>query len=184
MLPNFLTVENARTVPPLTAGQKFKLVARSTFDPVEYPYVAVIAALNQARNTDPAFGQGFRGYAKRYGTAFADNAIGNFMTNAAFPSLLRQDPRYYELGKGGFFRRAAYAAGRILVIHSDSGQKQFNFSEIFGNAVAAGISNAYHPAPRTLTSNLSICGTQILWDAVSYELKEFWPDLRRKVHKP
>ena len=183
-LPNFLTVENAATLPPLTAGQKFKIVARSTFDPVEYPYVALVAAINQASNSEPAFGQGFRGYAKRYGTAFADNTVGDFMTGAVFPSLLRQDPRYYQLGKGGFFRRAAYAADRVLFTRSDSGQKEFNFSEILGNGVAAGISNAYHPAPRTFTNNLSIWGTQIVWDAVSFELKEFWPDLRRKVHKP
>jgi hypothetical protein len=183
-LPNFLTVENARTVPPLTAGQKFKLVARSTFDPAEYPFVAVVAALNQASNTDPAFGQGFRGYAKRYGTAFADTTIGNLGTGAVFASLLRQDPRYYQMGKGGFLHRAAYAACRIFVTRSDSGQKEFNFSEFLGNGMAAAISNSYHPAPRTLTKSVGVWWAQIGWDAVSYELKEFWPDLRRKVHKP
>jgi hypothetical protein len=182
-LPNFLTVENAATVPPLTAGQKFKLVARSTFDPVEYPYTGLVAAINQASNSEPAFGQGFRGYAKRYGTAFADNTVGDFMTGAVFPSLLRQDPRYYQLGKGGFFRRAAYAAGRTLVTRSDSGRKEFNFSEILGNVMAAGISNAYHPAPRTLGNDISIWWTQIGWDAASFELKEFWPDIKRRLHK-
>ncbi len=37
-LPNFLTLENANQVPPLTAGQKFKVVARSSFDYVQYPW--------------------------------------------------------------------------------------------------------------------------------------------------
>jgi hypothetical protein len=183
-LPNLLTVENASHVPPLTSGQKFKLVARSTFDRAEYPWIGLVALIGQATDSDPAFGQGFRGYAKRYGTAFGDVTIGNFMTNAVFPSLLRQDPRYYQLGKGGFFRRAAYAGGRILVTRTDSGQKQFNFSELLGNAMTAGISNAYHPAPRTLASNVRIWWTQIAWDAVAYELKEFWPDIRRRIHKP
>jgi hypothetical protein len=45
--------------------------------------------------------------------------------------------------------------------------------------MAAAISNAYHPGPRTLKSNINIWGTQIAWDAVSYEVKEFWPDLHR-----
>ena len=183
-LPNFLTVENASHVSPLTAGQKFKLVARSNFDRAEYPWIGLVALINQATDSDPTYGQGFRGYAKRYGTAFADSTISNFMTGAVFPSLLRQDPRYYQLGKGGFFRRAAHAASRVLVIRSDSGRREFNFSEIFGNAVAAGISNAYHPAPRTLTSNVRIWGTQIAWDAAAYELKEFWPDIHRRIHKP
>src|SRR5271169_3154520 len=79
-LPNFLTVENASQMPPLTTGQKFKLVAKGSFDPVEYPYIAVISGIAQAENSEAAFGQGFSGYAKRYGASFTDNTVGNFMT--------------------------------------------------------------------------------------------------------
>jgi hypothetical protein len=35
-LPNFLNVENADSIPPLTPGQKFKVVARGVFDPFEF----------------------------------------------------------------------------------------------------------------------------------------------------
>jgi hypothetical protein len=46
--------------------------------------------------------------------------------------------------------------------------------------VAAGISNAYHPAQeRTMTNTLSVWGTDTMWDAVSNVAKEFWPDIRR-----
>jgi hypothetical protein len=37
-LPNFLTLENGGQVPPLTTKQKFKAVARSSFDYVLYPW--------------------------------------------------------------------------------------------------------------------------------------------------
>jgi len=144
-LPNYLTVENAKQIPPLTKGQKFKLVALGAFDPVEFPYVGAIALIDQAENSDPSFGRGFTGYAKRYGAAFADTAIENFMVGAVFPSLLRQDPRYYQLGKGGFFHRAGYAALRVFITRTDSGTKQFNYSELAGSAVAAALSNTYHP---------------------------------------
>ncbi len=40
----------------------------------------------------------------------------------------------------------------------------------------AGLNQA---APRTLSNNINIWGTQIAWDAFSDELKEFWPDLHR-----
>jgi len=36
-LPNFLTLENAGQVPPLTAGQKFKVVTRGSFDYILIP---------------------------------------------------------------------------------------------------------------------------------------------------
>ncbi|HMK28943.1 MAG TPA: hypothetical protein VK473_04600 [Terriglobales bacterium] len=36
-LPNFLTVET-KDVPPLTAGQKFKVVTRGSFDYIQIPW--------------------------------------------------------------------------------------------------------------------------------------------------
>lgn len=181
--PNYLTVEKASSLPPLTVKQKFKYQALGTFDPVELTYIAVAASINQASNSEPAYGQGFVGYAKRYGTSFADTIIGNFGTGAVFPSLLHQDPRYYQLGKGKFLHRAKYAGLRIFVTRSDSGKNEFNFSEFLGIGMAAAIANAYHPAPRTFMNSVSICGTQIAWDALAYEVKEFWPDVHNKVHR-
>jgi hypothetical protein len=178
-LPNLLTVEHASSLPPLTTGQKFKLVAEGTFDPVEFAFLGLEAGVNQASNTNPTFGQGLKGYGKRYALAFGDNTIENFMTGAVFPSLLRQDPRFYQLGKGSFLHRAAYAGLRVLITRSDSGKTEFNFSEILGSGTAAAISNAYHPGPRTLGSSVNVWATQIGWDAVSYEMKEFWPDVHR-----
>jgi hypothetical protein len=182
-LPNYLTVENSSSLPPLTTQQKYALVARDTFDPVVFALIGVEAGVNQAGNTNPTFGQGLKGYCKRYGLAFADNAIGNFMTSATFPAVLHQDPRFYQMGKGGFLHRAGYAATRVLVTRSDAGKAQFNFSEILGNGMTAAISNAYHPGPRTLGSNINVWGTQIGWDAVSYEMKEFWPDVHRFLER-
>ena len=181
-LPNFLTVENASSAPPMTVGQKFELVARGSFDPVEYPYIGFVSAIGQAEDSEPAYRQGWGAYAKRYGVAFADNTIGNFGTGAIFPSLLHQDPRYYQLGTGGAFHRFLYAGSRIFVTRSDSGNKQFNFSELLGNGLAAAVANAYHPAPRTLPNSISIWWTQIGSDAAAYELKEFWPDMKHKLH--
>jgi hypothetical protein len=180
-LPNFLTVENASTMPPLTTGQKFKLDARDTFDPVMIALIGLEAGIYQASNSNPTFGQGLKGYSKRYALAFADNAIGNMMTSAAFPALFHQDMRFYQMGKGGFLHRAWYAGTRVVVTRSDAGITQFNWSEFIGNGVAAGISNAYHPGPRTLGSNVNVWATQIGWDAFSYELKEFWPDIHHML---
>ena len=184
VLPNFLTVENSKKIPPLTTGQKFKLVALGTFDPIEFPYVGILALIDQAENTDPSFRQGFVGYAKRYGAAYADTTIENFMVGAIFPSVLHQDPRYYQLGKGGFWHRAGYAALRVFITRTDSGKKQFNYSELAGSALAAAISNTYHPPQdRTALDSANIWWEQILGDVAGYELKEFWPDIRRKLHK-
>jgi hypothetical protein len=183
-LPNFLTV-NSTHVPPLTTGQKFKVVARGTFDPVEYPYIAFLAGISQAEDSEPGYGQGAAGYGKRYGAAFTDNAIENFMTAAILPSLLKQDPRFYQSDRGGFGRRLGYAMSRIVVTRSDSGHTQFNFSEVAGSAIAAAISTySYHPSgDRTLGNTGSVWGTQVGWDTVTLVVKEFWPDIHRKLRR-
>lgn len=184
-LPNFLTVEDTEKLPPLTSGQKFKVVGLSLIDPSEFLLTAVVAGIGQAVNSTPSYGQGFQGYAKRYGTAYGDNAVENFMASAALPSILHQDPRYYQLGHGGFWRRTGHAFSRLILTRSDAGQTQFNYSETFGAGIAAAISSyTYHPqGDRGFSNVVTVWGTQMGYDAGTYMLKEFWPDLRRKFHK-
>jgi len=107
------------------------------------------------------------------------------MTTALFPSLLREDPRYYQMSKGRFAHRAYHAVNRLFVVRTDSGRQRFNFSESCGNAVAAAISNIYHGSEdRTASRSATTVAFLILYDGLNNELKEFWPDIRRKVfHK-
>ena len=184
-LPNFLTLETGGKVPPLTTGQKFKVVTRSSFDYVQIPWYAFLAGVSQAQDSEPGYGQGAEGYGKRFGSAFADGTIENFMTGAILPSLLRQDPRFFQSSQGGFWHRAGYAVSRIVVTRTDSGHQQFNFSEVFGSAASAAISTySYHPsADRTLSNTASVWGTQVGYDTMTIVVKEFWPDIRRKLSK-
>lgn len=69
------------------------------------------------------------GFGTRFGGAYADQAIGNMLGEAVFPSLLHADPRYFRKGGGSFFGRAGYALSRIVATRADSGRTTFNFSE-------------------------------------------------------
>jgi hypothetical protein len=197
-LPNFLTLQGKGQLPPMSVKDKYKVVALGTFDYVEYPWWGLLAAISQSQNSEPAFGQGWAAYAKRYGVTAGDSMVENFMVGAVFPSALHQDPRYYQSGQGGFFRRTGYSVGRIFVTRSDSGHKQFNFSEIFGAATAAAISTySYHPtstyvstptnphkfvgSDKTLSNTIDTWGTQLTLDTITLVVKEFWPDVHRKM---
>jgi hypothetical protein len=185
VLPNYGTVEGAKALPPLAAGQKFRLATASVFDWAAYPFNGALAAIAQAKNDPTSWGQGWGAYGKRYGESFADNSIGTYMTVAIFPSMLHEDPRYYQMGQGTFSRRFAHGITRLFVTRTDAGTDRFNYSESLGNATAAAFSNIYHPAEdRTAGRNASTFGFLILYDGLANELKEFWPDIRRKVlHK-
>lgn len=184
-LPNFLTLENSANVPPLTVGGKFKVVTRSAFDPVQFVWYGFLAGLSQAENSEPGYGQGAEGYGKRYGAAFADGTIENFMVGAIYPSVLRQDPRFFQSGKGSFMHRTGYAVSRVFLTHGDNGKTQFNFSEILGSASSAAISTySYHPSgDRTLGNTASVWGSEMGYDTITFVIKEFWPDIRRKIRK-
>jgi hypothetical protein len=177
VLPNYATVEHPARIDPISAGQKFKMMSMNTFDPYVYPFIGFEAMLNDT------YGSGGSAYLKQYLTSFTDNSTGNFFTTGVLPSLLHQDPRYFQRGSGRILGRVGYAASRSVITRGDSGHAQFNFSEIGGNAVAAGISNLYYPEhDRTLNDTLSRWGMQVMWDTLSSELKEFWPDFRRMLH--
>jgi hypothetical protein len=180
VLPNFLTVKNAKDVAPLTTRQKYLVVTQGSFDVVEYPWYAMLAGISQANDSEPGYGLGWKGYAKRYGASFADGTIENYMVGAVMPSILHEDPRYYQLGTGNVARRLGYAVSRIFVTRTDSGHTTVNFSEIFGSGLAAGMANGYHPrSDRTLPNTLSVWRTMIGYDTLTTLTKEFWPDLRR-----
>ena len=185
-LPNFLTLERGGKVPPLTSKEKFKVVFRGSFDPVIYPWYGFLAAISQAQNSEPGYGQGWAGYGKRYGAAFADGTIENFLTGAILPSVLHQDPRFFQLGHGSFVHRTMYAISRNIVTRTDSGGSQFNYSEIVGGGMSAFISTySYHPsADKTVSNACSVWASQFGYDTLTIVVKEFWPDIHRKLsHK-
>ena len=180
VLPNNRTTENAIPFHAITPRQKVTIAAKDSFDSVVFADAAAFAGLYQIQNQNPSFGQGVKGYAKRLGTAYGDQMIGNMMTEGLIPAVFHQDPRYFRSGEGPKLARTRYALTQIVVARMDSGRRAFNFSEWGGNAAAVAISNAYYPDTRTVSDNvqrlLIACGT----DAFSNVLKEFWPDVKRK----
>ena len=183
VIPNNRTTEGSLPYMSITARQKITIAFKDSFDWPVYPTAGLFATLYQIENQNPSFGQGMAGYAKRLGTAYGDQMIGNMMTEGFVPSLLHEDPRYFRVGEGSKMSRLRKALTQIVVTHTDSGGRTFNFSEWGGNAATAAISNAYYPDTRSVSDNveklLVACGT----DAFSNVLKEFWPDVKRHFQR-
>jgi len=180
IIPNYRTSPNLLNYEPLTAGQKFKIAADDSFDRGTVVLAGFVAGESQLTNDNKSFGQGGAGYGRYFGTAFGGFVIGDYMTEAVFPTILHQDPRYFRRGMGSKWDRLGYAVGQTFWTHNDSGKTQFNYSEIVGNSVAAGISMSYYSDNRTARDAASMLGLQVGLDAAANVLKEFWPDLQRK----
>lgn len=183
VIPNNRTSPTLTDYEPLTVAEKFKVATADSFDRGTFLLAAGFAGNAQLTDSTPSYGHGVKAYARYYTAATGDLMIGNFMTEAVFPTALHQDPRYFRRGTGSGWARLRYAAGQIVWTHTDSGKGQFNFSEIVGNATAVGISNAYYPDNRNVSDNLLKFGMQVGVDMTGNILKEFSPDLRRLLSR-
>jgi hypothetical protein len=183
VFPNYRTTDGNVEFQPVTPKQKLLIGLKDSFDWPVYLTGGAFAGLYQLENQNPSFGQGMKGYGRRFGTALGDQIIGNMMTESFFPALLREDPRYFRIGKsrGSVLHRTGYALSRIFITRLDNGGRTFNFSEWVGNASAVAISNAYYPDTRTAGDNIQRLGIACATDAFSQVAKEFWPDVKHAL---
>ena len=183
----FGIIPNARSSPslaryePLTVKQKFKIATNDSFDRGTIVLGAVFGAQAQLTRANPSFGNGVAASGKYFGTAYGDLLIGNMMTEGVFPSVLHQDPRYFRRGTGTTWSRLGYSLKQIFWTRTDSGGGQFNYSEVAGNATAVAISNAYYPDNRSVGDAVTKLGSQIGVDLAANVLKEFAPDITRRL---
>jgi len=180
IVPAYGLVDAGMNPPTLTSGQKFRLAVQY-LNPYTFVFVAGEAGVNQARNSPSEYGQGAEGYGKRYGAGFADGLTAAVFITGLYPSLLRQDPRYYRLGDGGLSHRMGYAVSRVLVTRQDSGRKAFNVSEMLGSFSSSALAVTYYPkSERDFSDVAERVSIQFAFDAGFNVLKEFCPDIKRK----
>jgi len=169
----------------LEPKDKFDLFLMDTFEPVSFLAAGFDAGMDQASNRDPSFGQGAEGYGKRYAADFASQTSWRFFTDFAYPTIFSEDPRYYRLGMGSFGRRFLHAIDHAFVAHRDDGTHMFNISEWMGTASAVALSDAYHPGNQPgLAPAARRVGYVVLQEMGFDVLREFWPEIARKLHMP
>jgi len=182
VVPNYRAVSANTTLPPLTFKSELWLATQDTFDYSDFIFVGALAGVDMAQKSQPTFGQGAEGFGKYYWHVFVDGGIENYMTEAIVPVVTSEDPRYYTMGKGGFFKRTGYAVSRLLITRTNSGKTTFNISEVVGGGAAAGIGNAYYPKEyNPWVKTYQRWGTQVGLDGVFNVLKEFWPDVDQAI---
>lgn len=185
VVPNFGAVSSNTQLPPMSTREKFVLAAHdSVLDYSSYTWAGMLAGQAMLLNSDPELGHGIAGYGRYYWRTFVDGVSGTFFTEAIVPTIAHEDPRYYTMGEGGFFHRTGYAISRAFVTKTDSGGTRFNFSEVVGNGLEAGLSNAYYPPQeRGLSQTAANWGTQMESAVLNHVFQEFWPDIRKKVFR-
>ena len=178
--PALAVAQNQR----LRTREKFKLFVRYTYSPYTFAGAAFNAGVSQATGGWHSYGGGMEGYGKRYGAALADTESGAFFGAFLFPVLLHEDPRYWRSTSHKMVPRAAYAVSQVLVTHDVQGDRKPNFSLIMGALAASGVANAYYPhEDRGFGDTMARAGNGLLSAAEMNLLREFWPDISKKLRK-
>jgi len=169
----------------LELKDKFWLFVQDSFDPLTFLNAGFDAGIGQAENTDHSYGQGAEGYWRRFGANYAGEVSSEFFIDFAYPSIFKEDPRYYRLAHGGGGRRILHAMEHLLVAHKENGSQMFNFSEWLGTASAVALSNTYHPdSKRGFAFAAERVGLSFASDIGFNVLREFWPEVARKFKLP
>ena len=169
----------------LEIKDKFFLFLHDSIDPETVLGAGFDAGISQAMNDDAPFGQGGEGYAKRLAASYTDEIQFRFFKEFAYPTVFSEDPRYYRLGEGPVGRRFLHAVAHSVVAYRDNGRPMFNFSEWMGEVSAVSVSNLYHPgARRGFAPAAEGIATDVALDIGYDELREFWPEIARKLRLP
>ena len=178
ILPNFRAVSADVKLPPQSVKDKFITASEDSFDYSSLFVPLALAGYNLGRDSDPEFGGGGLGYARYLWHSAVDQTSENYFVEFIVPAATHEDTRYYTLGHGGFLKRTGYALSRVVITRSDAGKEVFNASEVIGAGAAAGLSSLYYPTrERSFGNTADEWGINVGIDALSFEVKEFWPDI-------
>lgn len=181
ILPNYRTDQETDTYKPLKTWEKFKIAERDTFDWPNFFLLAGFAVQTQiAEKGWHETGMG-KNFSKYYSRAFGDALIGNYLTEALFPTLFHEDPRFFRSGQGPVLRRAYKAVRQVAVTRTENGNLRFNFSEVLGNTAVVGLTGLYYPGNRRLGDGAQRVAMAIGNDMLSNLMTEFWPDVKRRL---
>lgn len=179
------------SAPAPSTSEKWNYFVSETVTPFTAGAGAFNATVSQLTHSTPLYGRHPWpwAYPKRFGASVGDIVSQNFFGDFLLASALHEDTRYVRRGPShSRWNRIGYAISRSIVTRTDDGGETFNFANVAGTAMSAGLSNAYYPqVSRKLSATLTNWGTSVAGSGLANLMPEFLPDvkawLKRKLHR-
>jgi len=173
-------------IQPLTGNERFKLYLRQTYTtPGIYVKTAFFGIHDQVKETEPDWGDGASGFAKRLGSLQASNIIQNSLT-ALGNAAAGFEPRYDRCRCEGAWPRIRHAVVRNFITYGGRDDKAIrpqimSYAAAFGAGVTVASWEPDNPSvlPRGYQSVVTQAWVGVVVDA----LAEFAPDVKRMLHK-
>lgn len=170
--------------PALRASDKFVMGVKSAISPFSAAGWVGSALGSHISNGSPNYGTDRGAFGQRLGAAAIRNVSQDFFSTSIMANVLREDPRYYKLGRShSLGKRILYAATRPLITRTDGGRATPNLALLSGNLGGAILTNAYYPSQnRGFSETAKTFGTSIGGSAIGFGVSEFLSDALQLVH--
>jgi hypothetical protein len=167
-----------------SVSEKWTFFMEETVTPLTLVAASLDATASQLTRSAPLYGKHpwkHGAFPKRLGATVGDDVSQNFFADFLLASALHEDTRYVRKGPSrGMWPRIGYAISRAVVTRTDAGSGTFNFANVGGCAMSAGLSNAYYPpVSRTPSETLTNWGTNVAGAGLTNLAPEFGPDVAR-----
>jgi hypothetical protein len=186
-MPTLRSLPDAPSVQRAPQAGKFQTFVNDARSPLTLGSVGVNAAIMREPDSELVTPGARPSLSTLYKEALIQKESSAFFGKYLFPSLLKQDPRYYPSTSCTFLGRATYAVSRIFITRRDSGERTLNTSYFLGVLSSVAIATAYRPYwARSTSSTLKTFGSTIGGDAGINLFYEFGPEIRQMVkgHTP
>ncbi|MEP7361938.1 MAG: hypothetical protein ABI972_01675 [Acidobacteriota bacterium] len=164
-------------------GARAKYALNRSFGPASIGLGVVTSGLQTWRGRPEAWGRDWEGFAQRFGMRMSRSAVGNGI-DFGVGAALGTDPRYRPLGHGTFGARFKYALGASFYHYDSHGNRVPAISRFAGIAGANILTNHWSaPGDDRKIDVVWRSGQQLGWQVGWTLLREFIPDIRRKLGK-
>lgn len=170
---------------PLSTRRRFELYVRQTYTTWGiYIKTTVFAISDQSHDTYPQWGQGFNGFAKRWGTRQAQFIVQNSVISLG-DGLLGWEPRYDRCRCSGLWPRTRHAIVRNFVTYdrAEKGLRPQLFPYL-GAFTGSVIATTWQPgAPKWQVKGYQAVITQLPVGIGIYWVGEFAPEIVRVLRR-
>ena len=182
-MPRLKSLPDAPSVQRAPQPGKFQTFVNEARSPLILGAVGVNAAIMRETDSEHVTPGTQPGLTTLYREALIQKESSVFFGRYLYPSLLKQDPRYYPSTSAGVLGRATHAVSRILITRRDTGERTLNTSYLLGMLTSVAVATAYRPYwARSVSSTFKTVGSTIGSDAGINLFHEFNPEIRQMVN--
>jgi hypothetical protein len=183
---NYLNMAGAKKASdfrPLTERERAHLYFKLMTNPLGFAKAGLSAGIDQWKDKPEEWKQGASAYGKRFANIVGQYSIQRTVTFGV-ASVLREDNRYFNSGKKGFWPRTRYALTSGILARHDDGSRHLSVSQLGGVAAGAFLSRLWQPPSQHSAGDGAVSFGITMSSNIAFSVvKEFLPDVGRAIAK-